>query len=158
MQVLPALQQEALDHPPVTRTLSSHLPAAPAPPWPAHISGQRQKPGPQENKRTLPCLLADCVQTRTQRLWGDCFIFPANITTCASASTLCVCVYVCAHVHTPHSLGQQCHQSISRLLCIFIIGETHLKEDHWVHNAVCTLSAPQLRLSGHLFLVSSMCS
>lgn len=104
LQVLPALQQEALDHPPVTRTLSSHLPAAPAPPWPAHISGQRQKPGPQGNKCALPCLLADCIQTRTQRLWGDCFIFPANITTCASASTLCLCV--CAHVHTSHSLGQ----------------------------------------------------
>ena len=75
---------------------------------------------------------------------------------------MCVCVHVRVHVcervctHHTHLGNSVTKQSISRLLCIFITGESCLKEGHWVHAAVRS-QHHSLGL-GHLLLVSFMCS
>lgn len=138
MQVLPASGQEDLDHL-APRMLSSHLLVASALPGPANTLHRREKQGPHGSKRALPCECADWVQTRTQLLCGDCFIFPAKTTFAYVCAHLCVCVCVSAH-HT-HVDNRVTKKSISQLLCVFIIGGRHLKECHWVHIPTCSLPA-----------------
>lgn len=69
----------------VPRILSSHLPAAPALPGPAHRErrDQREKQGPLGNQCAPSCWSAAWTQNLRQLLCGNCFISPAHMTTCA---------------------------------------------------------------------------